>query len=435
MSRILFAAGFFIVIGTVCTFAQTPPNSSGDQDADVPHTSPLLDVEKIVMNSPGQFTGLLDGSGLISMDSHKGLIFSAAVGGGWDSNPTGSSHSVSSSVYSVSPYIAFHGATAKSEFIVQYQPTFLGYSSDAYSGQSTHAASVQINGRLSERLGWNINMNGSYGENGARLAAPLQSVAIGTIPGTGASAAAYLPNSGFVTYVLTSIGANYKKSERSKVTIDLSNSYNRISGVDQAAGGVATPRLSYSYELSPTLRLSAYAQVSHFYGDVNCEGLGAGGGIDWKLGMNTTLSFEAGPQISTDGCRDPQRYSYAIGYSTRLSSKAQLYLTANRLPMVSYLGPGVWQREASGGVQYRVTRKALLRGNVGYSSSTTLVAVSSYSGIYINASYDVELKHNFSLSYAYRGYFADSAGTGYKGNLAQVSLKWATNSGKIFQSQ
>jgi hypothetical protein len=48
---------------------------------------------------------------------------------------------------------------------------------------------------------------------------------------------------------------------------------------------------------------------------------------------------------------------------------------------------------------------------------------------------DVRLSHGFALSYGYKSYFADSAGTGYSSSLAQVSLKWVSNSGKIFQSR
>jgi hypothetical protein len=93
------------------------------------------------------------------------------------------------------------------------------------------------------------------------------------------------------------------------------------------------------------------------------------------------------------------------------------------IPMVSYLGPGTWQRSASAGMQYRVTPLALLRADVGYSSSAALTAISSYSGISFNASYDVQLSHGSALSYGYKGYFADSVGTGYSSSLAQVSLK------------
>jgi len=178
-----------------------------------------------------------------------------------------------------------------------------------------------------------------------------------------------------------------------------------------------------------------YGQGSHFYGDLNCEGIGAGAGIDWQLGINTTLAFEAGPQINTAACGDQQGYSYAVQYGTRLSNKAQLYLRANRLPQVSYLGPGAWQITGSAGMQYQVTGAALLHADVSYSSSSALAAVSSYRGIFINASYDVNLKHSFLLSYGYRGYFADSAGTKYNRSLGQISLRWTSSSGKIFQSR
>jgi hypothetical protein len=436
MSRIPLATVLFLGIGTACTFAQAPANSSGDQGPDSvvqqssSHPEDAMQAEK----SQKQFTGLLNGTGLISMDSDNRLIFSSAAGGGWDSNPLNSPDSVSSSLYSLSPYIAFHGVSAKSKFIVQYQPTFLGYPSGTYERQTIHTASVQADGSLSERLQWKMNINGSYGQNGARFAGPLQSVAVGEVPGTATSTASYLPDSGSITYVFSSFETDYRKSERGTAVFSLSNSYNRVTGYDQA-GGSATGRLHYSYDLSPTLSLMIYGQASHFYGDLNCEGVGAGGGVNWRLGMNTTLTLEAGPQISTAACGDQQGYSYALEYGTRLSNRAQFYLSANRLPMVSYLGPGAWQRGASAGMQYQVTPLALLRADVGYSSSTALVAVSSYSGISVNVSYDVQLKHGFALSYGYRGYFADSGGTGYSRSLAQVSLKWISNSGKIFQSQ
>jgi hypothetical protein len=436
MSRIPLATVLFVGIGTVCMFAQVPANSSGDQGTDsvVQQSSSHPEETMQAGKSQEHFTGLLNGTGLISMDSDNGLIFSAAAGGGWDSNPLNSPDSISSPVYSISPYIAFHGVSAKSAFIVQYQPTFLGYPSGTYEAQTMHTASVQAGGNLSERLGWTINIQGSYGQNGARFAGPLQSVAVGEVPGTATSTASYLPDAGSVTYVLSSFETGYRKSERGTITFDLLNSYNRVTGFDQA-GGTVTGRLRYSYDLSPTLSLMIYGQASHFYGDLSCEGIGAGAGVDWRLGMNTTLAFEAGPQINTAACGDQQGYSYALEYSTRLSSRAQFYLIANRLPMVSYLGPGTWQRSASAGMQYRVTPLALLRADVGYSSSTALAAVSSYSGVSVSATYDVQLKHGFALSYGYRGYFADSGGTGYSRSLAQVSLKWVSNSGKIFQSQ
>ncbi len=436
MSRILLTTVLFLGIGAVCTLAQAPANSSGDQELNSAVQQPSSNSRELMQagEPQEQLAGALNGSGLISMDSGKGLIFSMVSGGGWDSNPLSSSGSTSSSVYSLSPYVGFHRISEKSRFIVQYQPTFLGYTSDTYARQTIHAASAQADGSVSERLQWKMNINGSYGQNSARLATPIQSVPVGEVPGTPTSAASYLPNSGAITYILSSFETDYRKSERGTVAFNLSNSYNRVSGFAQA-GGSATGRLFYDYALSQTLNLKIYGQASHFYGDLSCEGIGGGVGVNWRPGMNTTLTLEAGPQITTSACGSQQGYSYALEYSTRLSNRAQFYLMANRLPMVSYLGPGTWQRGASAGMQYHFTPLTSLHADVGYSSSTALAAVSSYSGIFINASYDVQMSHGFALSYGYRGYFTDSVGSQYSRNLAQISLKWISNSGKIFQNR
>lgn len=399
-----------------------------------PHTEEAVQTTQGGNSEEQQFTGLLNGSGLLAMDDQdRGLIVSVTTGGGWDSNPGSSSDSASSSVYSLSPYIAIHGASPKSQFIVQYQPTILGYPSGMYAGQTLHAASAQANGNLSDRLEWKMNLNGSYGQNGARFLAPLQSVPVGEVPGTGASNASYLPNSGSITYILGSAETSYRRSERGTVSFDLWSSFNRVTGFDQA-GGAATARLSYRHDLSPTLALMTYAQGSHYYGDLKCEGLGAGAGIRWRMGESTTFTADVGPQI-TRGCGEQQGYSYTIGYSTRISSRTQFYLLTNRLPMVSYLGPGLWQRGASAGLQQQVTRVGLISVDIGYSSSTALTAVNSYRGIAFSAIYGVRLGHGLGLSYSYRGLFTDSAGTGYNRSLAQISLTWTSNSGKVFQNR
>jgi hypothetical protein len=84
MNRISLATVFFIGIGPFSMFAQAPANSSGDQSVDSAVQQSSSHAEEVMQggNSGDQFTGLLNGSGLISMDSADGLIFSAVVGGG-----------------------------------------------------------------------------------------------------------------------------------------------------------------------------------------------------------------------------------------------------------------------------------------------------------------------------------------------------------------
>jgi hypothetical protein len=119
-----------------------------------------------------------------------------------------------------------------------------------------------------------MSISASYGQNGARFVAPLQSVAVGEVLGTASNTASYLPDAGTTAYILGSFEMDYRKSEHGTVAFDIQNSFNRVAGFDQA-GCAATGRLPYSYDFSPTLSLMTYGQGTYFYGDLNCEGIGA----------------------------------------------------------------------------------------------------------------------------------------------------------------
>ncbi len=434
LGRILLAIVVFLGVETIDVSAQTldePVESRSVDQVTQQYSSPADEEAKPTPDASSEKAGSLSGAGLISMENPKrGFLFSVISGGGWDSNPNESSNSVSSAVYSLSPYVAFHGASQKSQFILQYQPTFLAYPSGAFAAQTQHAALALAEGSVSERLKWKMNFNGSQGQNGARFLAPLQSVPVGVVSGTGASDASFLPNAGSITYALGLAEMSYRKSEHGTIVADLWNSYNRITGSNY--GATATARLSYRRDLSPRLSMMGYGQASQYYGNLVCESYGTGASVSWKVRENTLLTAEAGPLINTSRCGSQQGYSYALSYSSRLSGRTQVYLLASRSPSISYIGPGLWQTSASAGMQYRVTTAGLLRVDLEYASSTALAAVSSYRGIAVNATYDVRSRHGFGLSYSYRGFFADSAGSGYSRNLVQISLRWAGLSENTF---
>lgn len=436
MGQISLYTVLLIGIGTSYVLAQAPVGAAGSEGFEV--AQPYVTHSNETPQQPTENTqpilaGSLNGSGLVALgDQGKGLIAAATFGGGWDSNPSNSAHTGTSSLYSLSPYIAMQGASPKMQFILQYQPTLLGYSG-SYETQVLHAMSAQAAGDLSERMDWKINVNGSHGMNGARFLAPEPSVPVGNVPGTGTSSASFLPTSNQVTYVLGSIETNYRRSEKGTLMFNLWNSFNSVGGFDQS-GGVATVRAAYNHEARPMLSLLVYGQMSQYYGDLKCEGFGGGMGVHLQFSENTSMTAEAGPQITTTKCGSQQGYTFSFGYSTRVSRNLQLYFVGNRLPMVSYLGPGVWQSGASGGMQYQVSRAATARVDFGYASSRALTAVDSYRGTSLSANYDVLLGRGFALSYSYRGYFTKSGGTGYSRNLALVSLTWRSNSGKLFQN-
>ena len=382
-----------------------------------------------------QYAAALNGTGLLSMNEvDKHLLLSSTVGGGWDSNPSNATVGGSSGVYSLSPYIGFRGASPKSQYLLQYQPTILGYMSDLYTRQTLHRMAGSFTANLNERWKAEINGSGSYGPNGTRFLSSQQTVAVGEVAGSGPGSASYLSNAGDVTYIVGSVDLSYRKSEKETIVVSGSNSFSRITGFDQQ-GSVAGTKLKYVRDLSPELSLISYGQASHFYGDLTCDSFGAGAGVKWQPRERTFFSLSAGPQISTQACANQKRlgFTYSVAFSSRMSRKSQLYFLSDYIPTVSYLGPGLWQRSVSGGYQYQVTRIGVVGADVGYVSSDSLTAVSSYRGGFWGASYGFRLQHGIGVSYSYRGYVTETGTTGYRRNLAQISITWTHNAGQIFQ--
>ena len=73
--------------------------------------------------------------------------------------------------------------TSKTQYILQYHPTFTQYSS--YAGGGMELASAKILSSFNSRWSWNFSMNGAHGDDSVRLLAPSHSVAVGVVAGAG----------------------------------------------------------------------------------------------------------------------------------------------------------------------------------------------------------------------------------------------------------
>lgn len=384
-----------------------------------------------------RYVGSLNGSGLIAMEdsADQHILLSLTGSGGWDSNPDNTQASSVAGVYSLSPYIGYMGASARSQYIAQYQPTIMGYTSDGYVRQTLQSASGSLLVAASERLKLELNASGSYGSNGTRLLSNPQTIVVGDVAGTSAaSSASYLKDSGNVTNIAGSVNANYRSSDRNTIAVTGSTAYSRTSGLNQE-GGIANLTGTFTRDISQTFWLNGYAQAGHYYGDLQYETYGVGAGFGWRPAEGLSLSLDAGPQISTCGCGGTKSgVAYTVSFGARLTNRSQMYLLSDHRPTVSYLGPSLWERSTSGGFQYSITPIGVIRGDVGYISSDTLTAATSYRGTSWGADYSVYLRHGFAVAYSYRGYATNTSGVGTIRNLGQVSITWTHRAGQIFQT-
>jgi len=425
MRRIGQFAGVMVLIAGLCPLMLM----AQDQATSRPESG--------VDNQEEQYVGSLNGSGLIEMGENmeQHVLLSLTGGGGWDSNPSNNynTKSLASGVYGLSPYLGYKGSTPRSQFIVQYQPTIMRYMSTEYAQQALHRASGSLVFTESNRLKWALSADTSYGPNGARLLSTPQTVAVGDVPGTSAaSSAAYLDNSGNVTYIAGSASVSYRSSDRNTIAVSGINTYSRTSGPN-LAGGIANLRGTFTRDISQTLSLNGYLQGGYYYGGLRSESLGGGAGFSWQPWERTFFSFNAGPQVNTCTCGTNHiDLAYSASLGTRLTNRSQMYLLADHQPTVSFLGPSFWQRSASAGFQYHVTARGSLRVDAGYTSSDTLTAASSYRGTSWGVNYSVFLRHGLDISYSYRGYATDTSGAQTRRNLVQASITWTYRGDKTF---
>jgi hypothetical protein len=385
--------------------------------------------------APDQYAPALDGTGLITMSKTTTWrpLISGIFSGGWDSNPSDSAKGVSSGVYTVSPYLGFQANTASTQYLIQYQPTFTGYTSSLYDHQVLNNGSAILLGTLSDRWKWDAKVLGTYGEDSVRLSAPQQNVAVGEVPGTGASNAAYLPGAGIVTYVYAGGNLHYRKSERDSIEFAATNAYSKYTGIT-GNNLIATTSLGYGHEVSPNLSVRGYGQSYFYYGTIHCQSFGGGVGVKWHVRDRTFFSVSGGPQLNTSGCEQQQGFAYNVAFSTRLTANSQLYFLAAREPESSYLGPGLWLVTTSGGYQRQMMNKrATLTADAGYATSSTLTVTDSYHAVYFDVAFVHPIAHGMSASYSYRQYWGESSATTINRYVSLFSFIWTPGAGRIFQ--
>jgi hypothetical protein len=370
----------------------------------------------------------LDGGGLISMSSIRNsrLLFGGTISGGFDSNPQNLGNAKLSTNYSFSPYLGFQASTYRSQLFLQYHPTISQYSN--YAGQTMHLATGQVVGSFSPRLTWAAGISGSHGDDSLRLLEPTQSVSAGVLPGSGA----FLQDAGTVTDLDGAFDLHYEASPRDTIGLHFVDSYNSSSAMHQS-GSVAGASVNYDHTLKPNFSLLVYGQNSKYLGDLKCTAFGGGVGIRWQPQESTLLSLKGGPQIDTPGCKSQQGFSYAAFISRKLPHRSQLSATADRQPVISYLGSGLWQDDISGGYDRQIRSANIVSFDVGYIHSSTLVNVGAYHGTFYEISYARRLHTGLSLSCAYRSFMGNTNGTPFNRNVLQFSLTFSPNARTLFQ--
>jgi hypothetical protein len=367
----------------------------------------------------------LDGSGTIpfSMARHPQFLVGGTVAGGFDSNPLNLGAGGGTASYSFSPYIGLQSGGGRTQLIMQYHPTISRFTD--YAGQTMHLASAKMAGSLSPRLDWTFGVLGNHGNDSLRLLGD-HSTTVDGVPVSGAGSASFLPNAGDVTNVEAAIDLRYAGSPRSSIGLHFSDSYNSTPYLHHK-GSVAGVDANYTRALGPTFSVLAYAQYANYYGDLNCIAVGSGVGVHWQPQESTAISVRGGPEIDSPGCKSQQGFAYNTSVTRKLPWKSQFYVTADRQPVISFLGSGLWQDDVSAGYERTFQTANTLSFDAGYLNSSTLVDTSSYRGSFFDSSYVREIHKGFSLRCSYRRFSGRTGETDIHRNVLQFAMTFTPN--------
>jgi hypothetical protein len=404
-------------IGNTTPTTQTQPATDATADSTAPSSGQGGTVTEVAA---------LDGSGSISLSliRRPHLLIGGTVASGYDSDPLNLGTGPSTATYSFSPYIGVQGGNLRTQMIVQYHPTIGRFTS--YAGQSMNLASLKVASSFSPRFDWTLGIIGYHGDDSLRLLEPARSSPGDGVPGAGVGAASFLPNAGTVTDVEGGLDLHYALSERNSLGVRFSDSYNSTPNLQQK-GSVATAYVNYTRSVSPALSLLVYAQNAYYYGDFNCTAVGSGVGMRWQAQKNTTIEASGGPQIDSPGCKSQQGFAYNAFATRKLPWRSTVYVTADRQPVISFLGSGLWQDDISGGYERMFQNANSVSIDAGYINSTTLVNVSSYRGTFFDASYMRGIQRGLSLRCSYRIFTGRSGETDINRNTLQFALTFTPN--------
>jgi hypothetical protein len=425
---VLFVA---VCAGDLLAQSATDPGNDGN-------TTPTTETQsatEATADSPAPSSGqgarvtevaALDGSGSISMSliRRPHLLIGETVAGGYDSDPLNLGTGSSTATFSFSPYIGVQGGNLRTQMIIQYHPTISRFTS--YAGQSMNLASLKVASSFSPRFEWTLGIIGYHGDDSLRLLEPARSSPGDGVPGSGVGAAAFLPNAGTVTDVEGALDLHYALSERNSLGLRLSDSYNSTPDLHQK-GSVATAYVNYTRSVGPTLSLLVYVQNANYYGDFDCMALGSGVGMRWQAQKSTIIEARGGPQIDSPGCKSQQGFAYNAFVTRKLPWKSTVYLTADRQPVISFLGSGLWQDDITAGYERIFQNANSLSIDAGFIDSTTLVGASSYRGTFFDASYMRGIHRGLSMRCSYRIFTGRSGETDINRNTLQFALTYTPN--------
>jgi hypothetical protein len=283
-------------------------------------------------------------------------------------------------------------------------------------------AAVRTTGEITPRFTWQGSATNTYGTDAVRQVAPLDYRMLGGAEIPAPDAPLYGLHNGLMTEGEEGVKLRYENSRRSAWDFSGSHDYTKYNG-DGFLVHAARVQAEYLHTLAPGTALGFYGNGGYQTSPLTCSMGGAGLRLLSGWGARSSLTVSGGVDGANPSCGKRVQFTGNLAFYTRLTSRTDIYATANRDLSNGLLEHAVFLSTGGAGIRHAFNRNLDVHASLNEAYGTDPVTKQTYHGEFVDGSLHYHLFLGFSQELELRR-FAFSGLPAEAGRTAAVFTLW-----------
>jgi hypothetical protein len=264
-------------------------------------------------------------------------------------------------------------------------------------------AAVRTTGEISPRLTWQGSATNIYGTDAARQVTPVDYRMIGEADAPAPDTPAYGLHAGLMTEGEEGVKLRYEASRRSAWDLSASDTYTKYNA-DAFLVHTARGRVEYLHSVAGGTALGFYGNAEHQTQSLDCTLGGAGVRLLSSWATRASLNLSGGIAGAGASCGKRAQLIGNAAVYTRLTSRTDLYLTANRDLGDGVLEHAIFLSTGGAGVRHSFSHSIDVHASLNELYGTDPVTKQTYHGSFVDGSFHYRLGLGFSQEMELRRY-------------------------------
>ena len=284
-------------------------------------------------------------------------------------------------------------------------------------------AAVRATGEISPRWTWQGTATNTYGNDTARVVAPLDFRQVGDAGVPAAETVVYGLYGGKVLTGEDGGKIRYEDSRRSYWDFSGTQTYMKYDA-DNFLVQTARARVEYLHALTPEMGIGVYGNGEHQTGPLLCS-LG-GAGVRWvdAWGTHASLNISGGVSGASASCGKSVQFVGTAAVYVKFAPSTDLYLSGGRDLSDGILEHTVFLGTGAAGVRHSFHRVVDLRASLNGIQGVDPVTKQSYHGTFVEGSLHYRMGLGFSQEIEVRSYKVAGTPTNDRA-IAVFTLWWS----------